>query len=114
MRMSLNLRTRSADLFAHVPPVGGPEWDAWVARSAELTSAVNAAWALVAPPTHWKDAVDATVPNEALHALGATVDDLMVAVEFITATTPTVTPLPDLDSVRVTAAGYRAGPAGDH
>lgn len=56
----------------------------------------------------WKDAIDAVVELTVVEAAM-----VPYAVEFFTATTPTVT-LVGPGTYKVTAAGYRAGPAGDH
>jgi len=65
----------------------------------------------VAPASSWRDRIDSVV-------VAATLDDrrlLDFAVRFYTATVPTFRPLNEREGIfRVTADGYRAGPAGDH
>lgn len=80
----------------------------------ELHPSLEAVFAKVRPTTHWKDPINAVVP--------LTSDELAIlpyAVEFFTATVPTIRELSGrtwmaLAYYSVTAAGYRAGPAGDH
>lgn len=66
----------------------------------------------VRPTTHWKDPIDTIVELDA--------DELAMlpyAVEYFTATTPTITPVPNRHGwtlYLVKADGYRRGPAGDH
>lgn len=85
--------------------------------------AMEKAWWLVDPgrvrlDCDWKDPVDATVTAEGLGVLGyrdvrAAIKNIEEAVAFYTATEAKVVPCgPGM--WRVTADGYRAGPAGDH
>lgn len=76
---------------------------------------LKAAFDLVANKTDWKAPVDAYVEGE---TCDFSEDVICRAVEFFTATTATVSRGIDCGAVastyRVRAAGYRAGPAGDH
>lgn len=71
---------------------------------------LEAAFRLVEPLSHWKDRIDATVD---LRNPDTDIPRLAFAVEFFTATRATIT-LVSGTRYRVTADGYRAGPAGDH
>lgn len=61
----------------------------------------------LADPNDWRGPIAATMPGEAVNAAVA-------AIEYFTATNPTVSL--DQRTMRyvVTSEGYRAGPAGDH
>jgi hypothetical protein len=83
-----------------------PAFLAWQATSASVIADINAAFEPVKPASHWKDAIDAVVPAD------TDLGDLAAAIEFLTATRPTFTPVDG--GWHVTALGYRAGPAGDH
>jgi len=71
-------------------------------------------------PADWKAPIDLCVSEEALKTLdpdsGKALADVCEAVDFYTATIATVRPAPTPAGMawRVTADGYRAGPAGDH
>lgn len=70
---------------------------------------LEAAWALVKPTTHWKDPIHKKIENTPENR-----DVVAAAIEFFTATPAKFFGTPDPEVVIVTAAGYRAGPAGDH
>lgn len=76
---------------------------------------LKAAFDLVANKTDWKAPVDALVEGE---SCDFSEDVIVDAVLFFTGTTATVSRGFDCGAVastyRVRAAGYRAGPAGDH
>ena len=74
-------------------------------------------------PADWKAAINAVVTETGLKALTfgardvtAALDNIREAVAFYTATEATITPivLDGEKAYRVTAAGYRMGPVGDH
>lgn len=96
-------------------------------------AAMEKAWELVDPsraretggmPGHWKDPIDTLVTVEEVDRLRPGYRDtdalfcyIREAVAFYTATDATVREVHGpggLVGYRVTAAGYRAGPAGDH
>jgi hypothetical protein len=80
----------------------------------EMQARMQKAFNLVAPASHWKDRIDATVRVRDLDAAGLRIDDVREAVVHFTATVPTITHhrfVPN--AYKVDAAGYRAGPAGD-
>ncbi len=64
----------------------------------------------------WKDPIGVFGSEKAIEAacshLSVTLDDVIASVEFYTATVATVTR--SNGQIRITAPGYRAGPAGDH
>lgn len=68
---------------------------------------LQSAFEAVCDPSDWKKPIAATMPGEAVMLAVA-------AIEFMTATVPTVSL--DVRSMRylVESVGYRAGPAGDH
>ncbi len=73
---------------------------------------LNDAFARVRPTSHWKDPIDATVTFVLPEA---DIPLMKFAVAFFTATEATITPVPGESlTFRVTADGYRRGPAGDH
>lgn len=82
------------------------EVKAWAAQQTLLQPIREAYFNLVAPTTHWKDRIDAVVPN------GISLDTIKDAVVHFTGTVPTFTPV--AAGYRVQAIGYRAGPCGDH
>lgn len=65
------------------------------------------------PGVSWRDPIHAYVTARTLAHYGVTLDDVREAVVHFTATEATVTE-PGTDIYLITAAGYRAGPAGDH
>jgi hypothetical protein len=69
----------------------------------ELCAAFN----LVKNPNHWKDPISGDVKAELKEVVAA-------AIEFYTATVAEFSPSSFAGYVHVKAAGYRAGPAGDH
>ena len=74
---------------------------------------LRAAFAQVEAKTHWKDPIDTLLAEGQVARLMLIAE----AVEFYTATPATFTVERQPDGrkmVRVQAAGYRAGPAGDH
>lgn len=64
---------------------------------------LEAAFALVKPATHWKDRIDALIPDRDREVVAA-------AIEHFTATEATFS-LDDDGSLRVRSPGYWAGPA---
>jgi hypothetical protein len=67
-------------------------------------------WAFdaVADPDDWKGAIDSVIPR-------AEFEKTYAAIEFYTATKATCSVYNEIHQlVRIRAAGYRAGPAGDH
>ena len=66
------------------------------------------AFGKVANPKDWKGPIMAVVEKAMVHVVA-------VAIEFFTATVPTIIPA-DADGTKfvVVSDGYRAGPAGDH
>ena len=83
--------------------------DHWVDRSGrEHTYAdMEQAFGEVANPDDWKAPIDCCVAWERVPLVVA-------AIEFYTATVPTVDALISNMTCRLRADGYRAGPAGDH
>jgi hypothetical protein len=70
------------------------------------------AFALVCPTrrgAHWKDQIDQVVTDAELREAGVTIEQVAEAVPFMTATEPTLFRV--AGGWRVTAKGYRAGPA---
>lgn len=80
---------------------------AWVAEQNLLQPIREAYFRLVQPASHWKDRIDAVLPS------GISLDQVRDAVVHFTGTVPSFTDLGN-GTTRVTAAGYRAGPCGDH
>jgi hypothetical protein len=84
----------------------------------DVRSAMVAAFALVAPKSHWKDAVYAVVSVSSMEASGLTIYDVTESIAFYTATEAKTQAITGengaLWGYLVTAPGYRAGPAGDH
>jgi hypothetical protein len=82
------------------------------------TKLVAVAFDLVAPKSHWKDAIEAVVRVSVMEAAGLTIDDVTQSVGFYTATEARTQVITGQDGsvwgYLVTAPGYRAGPAGDH
>lgn len=81
------------------------------ARHEVLLKAFN----IVANPTDWKAPIvcygtRATI-EKLLQLTGLTMADIVESIEYFTATTATVTETND--DIRITAPGYRAGPAAD-
>jgi len=68
---------------------------------------MNAAFKRVQNPDDWRAPIDSMIRVNCF----AEVDLICDAIEFYTATTPQVFQLTN-NTVRITAAGYRAGPAG--
>jgi hypothetical protein len=87
---------------------------------------LDAAFALVDPSQtgpctgmrSWKDPIRQSVTSVQLAARGLTIADVQFAVQYYTATDAHVRVLSAPNAPEtlylVTAAGYRAGPAGDH
>ena len=74
------------------------------------------AFELVQPTSHWKDAIDATIVVPTGKSLEITYA-IREAVSFFTATPAKVVDVSRRFGetvLHVTAAGYHAGPAGDH
>ena len=69
--------------------------------------ALEAAFDDVCNPDDWKSPIDSVCRADQQ-------DIVSRAVVFFTATVPTFDPIPGTNKVRVTALGYRRGPAGDH
>ena len=84
----------------------------------QSTQLVAVAFELVAPKGHWKDAIEAVVRVSVMEAAGLTIADVTKSVAFYTATEARAETITgengSLWGYLVTAAGYRAGPAGDH
>ena len=68
---------------------------------------LTAAFAAVEDPDDWRGPICAAMPGEA-------VLPVVAAIEFFTATTPTVQLDTQTMTYYVSSIGYRAGPAGDH
>lgn len=92
-------------------------YEAMVKESTGYEAAdLNRAFNLVRPASNWKDPIEAVIPVNQKEIVAA-------AIEFYTATKPVFSPflidryaskpVPE-GFVRVVAAGYRRGPAGDH
>jgi hypothetical protein len=84
---------------------------------------MTAAFAVVDPTCQgrdWKAPIDTygspAVFERLCTQLNVTLDDVLEAIRFFTATEPTVTrePSPAGEILRIRADGYRKGPAGDH
>ena len=67
---------------------------------------LDAAFAKVQSPLDWKGPISAIVAADEL-------ENTLLAIEYFTATKATIT-MPTPGEFLVEAAGYRAGPAGDH
>jgi hypothetical protein len=84
----------------------------------EQNTQLVAAFALVTPKSHWKDAIEAVVRISVMEAAGLTIADVTKSVAFYTATEARAETITgengSLWGYLVTAPGYRAGPAGDH
>jgi len=84
----------------------------------EQNTQLVAAFDLVAPKSHWKDAIEAVVRVSVMEAMGLTIFDVTKSVAFYTATEAMAQEISGengaLWGYLVTAPGYRAGPAGDH
>lgn len=63
----------------------------------------------VCNPDDWKAPIDAYLNNDPDY-----IDQVVAAIVFFTATEPVLDYSPEKVSVRITADGYRRGPAGDH
>jgi hypothetical protein len=110
---SLRLRARAGAVFTGYMGLMGagpehPEWASLNERRAAVHDDATALFDTVADPLNWKGPIDALV-----WLADDEVDDMAYAIEFFTATTPTITKAP-LGGYHITAAGYAAGPAGDH
>lgn len=68
------------------------------------------AFKLVENPVDWKAPIRAIVTVETLTAQHLTIEQVLEAVVYFTATNPRLVPL--LGCYRVESIGYRAGPAG--
>ncbi len=70
-------------------------------------NSIEAAWKQIADPQDWKGPIDIAVPGESVSLAVA-------AIQFYTATTPTMRL--ELNSMQylLSSPGYRMGPAGDH
>lgn len=79
------------------------------ADRAAYLAAVEAAFELVKPLSHWKAPIKTTASKAALAALGMTPEAIAYAVLFYTATECKVVETPT--EVTFTAPGYWAGPA---
>lgn len=80
--------------------------------SKERHDVLKRAFDAVANPADWKAPIDARVTRDVLARANVTIEDILEAVEFFTATTATVS-TPDMHGARsVRADGYRRGPAG--
>ena len=81
-----------------------------------LVTDLERAFGLVKDPADWKAPIDAFLPDFP----SGLIDQVIAGIRFYTATEPTVTPETvrsgtlRLKGFRITADGYRAGPAGDH
>jgi hypothetical protein len=82
--------------------------ETYEAMQARLTKVFE----MVEAKTHWKDPIDRTMDAAMFEAAGGEAA-FREAVTHFTATVPKFTYYPE-GVVRVTAKGYRAGPAGDH
>ena len=66
----------------------------------------------VAARTSWKGAIQALVTDRELEQMRVTIDDVIAAIEFYTATRATATRKSSSRAFFVEADGYAAGPAG--
>jgi predicted heme/steroid binding protein len=69
--------------------------------------ALSDAFDRLSDPADWKAPIDAWVPGELVLVA-------VCAIEFYTSTSPIITLDTDTMQYRLTAPGYRQGPAGDH
>lgn len=74
----------------------------------EETMKMRKAFELVAPVEDWKGPINKALTREEIASAGTTIEEIKEAVLFMTATTATVI---YGSKIRVTAPGYRAGPA---
>lgn len=87
----------------------------------EKTDQLRKAFDIVALPNipgvcDWRDPINWVASESAMDALtssiGITLDDIVEAIQFYTATIPVVTRIGGMISIK--ADGYRRGPAGDN
>ncbi len=104
----MSLRQRAHTLFSTMLTMTAREF---AAQSTTLKDEIEALFALVEPKPDWKAPIRAYVSVVEHPTLDW--DDLMYAIEFFTASQATVERQDDTTFL-VTAAGYAAGPAGDH
>lgn len=106
----MTLRERANRVFVDMMtnPISANEW---AKQSMAIQGEVEALFSLVEPKPNWKAPIHAYV--SIVEHPTIVWDDLMYAIEFMTATQATVHRHDDTTFL-VTAAGYAAGPAGDH
>lgn len=81
---------------------------------------MHEAFSLVSPDRFdaalsWRDRIDAVVTDAELRDAGIAIEEVLASVMFMTATAATAQQLLARPLVwRITARGYRLGPAGDH